>query len=131
MFSNLTLLQMAKKSMEWASRRQEMLAENVANADTPQFRPHDLKPLDFKSALTGSQPTAKPVVTNPMHVAGVPNAGEPDVDRVRQPFESAPDGNAVILEEQMRLVGETRNTYEIAASLFSKNMKMLRTAIGK
>lgn len=131
MYSNLTLLQMAKKSMDWAARRQEVLAENVANADTPLYRPHDIKAPDFKGELTGTKPSVQPTVTNPMHVAGVPYAKETDVDRVRQPFESAPGGNAVILEEQMRLVGETRSAYDMAVSLFSKNMKLLKTSIGK
>lgn len=131
MFGNLTLLQMAKKSMEWASRRQEVLAENVANADTPGFRPNDIKAPDFRGELTRTTPSAKPVVTNAMHVAGVPYAKDTDIDRVRQPFESAPDGNAVVLEEQMRLVGETRSAYELASTLFSKNMKMFKTALGK
>lgn len=131
MFTNLTLLQMAKKTMDWAARRQEVLAENVANADTPQYRPNDIQALDFKRELTGTQPTAQPVVTNPMHVAGVPYATEPDIKRIRQPYESAPDGNAVVLEEQMQKVGETRQNYELATTLFNKNIKMLRTALGK
>lgn len=131
MFSNLTLLQMAKKSMDWAAHRQEVLAENVANADTPGYRPHDIKAPDFKGQLTGTAVKANPTVTNPMHIAAVPYAQDPQVERVRQPFESAPDGNAVILEEQMRLVGETRNAYEVAATLFNKHMKMFKMAIGK
>lgn len=131
MYSNLSLLQMAKKSMDWAARRQEVLAENVANADTPNFRPNDIKKLDFKSELTGTQPTAQPVVTNPQHVGTVAFTKEPDVKRIRQPYEAEPDGNAVVLEEQMQKVGETRQAYELATTLFSKNMKMLRTALGK
>ncbi len=131
MFTNLTLLQMAKKTMDWAARRQEVLAENVANADTPQFRPSDIKALDFKRELTGTQPSARPVVTNPLHVAGVPYAKEPDIKRIRQPYESEPDGNSVVLEEQMQKVGETRQNYELATTLFAKNIKMLRTALGK
>jgi flagellar basal-body rod protein FlgB len=131
MFSNLTLFQMAKKTMDWAARREQVLAQNVANADTPGYRPSDLQKLDFKAELTNTQPTARPVVTNPMHVADVPFAQQPDVKKDRQPYEAAPDGNAVILEEQMQKVGDTRSTYEVATTLFSKNMKMLRLAIGK
>ena len=131
MYSNLSLLQMAKKTMDWAARRQEVLAENVANADTPKFRPNDLKALDFKNELAGTTPSVQPVVTNPMHVASAPYASPSDVQRERKPYESEPDGNAVVLEEQMQKVGETRSSYELATTLFTKNMKMLRTALGK
>lgn len=130
MFGNLTLLAMAKRQMDWAARRQEVLAENVANADTPGYRPKDAKPLDFKQALQRST-AVQPAATHPRHVATSPLLDATNIEVVSLPPEASPDGNAVMLEDQMQKVGETRSAYELAATLFQKNIRMLKTAIGR
>ena len=71
------------------------------------------------------------MVTNPMHVGYVPVAYEYDVAAIDQPFEASPDGNAVNLEQQMQLVGETRSAYEAATTLLGKNIKLLRMSLGR
>lgn len=129
MYSNLTLLQMAKKQMDWSARRQEVLSQNVANADTPKYQAQDLTPLDFKQALSQTQPVL-PTVTNPMHIATIPPLSA-DPALVKATSETSPDGNAVNLEEQMQKVGETRNRFEVATTLFSKHMRMLKTSLGR
>ena len=48
--SDMPIFSMLRTRMQWHQERQRVLAENVANADTPRFRPHDLKPLDFGQA---------------------------------------------------------------------------------
>ncbi len=131
MFGDLRLFQMARKQMDWAARRQEVLAENVANADTPKYQPHDVAPVEFRKLLGAARVSVQPVVTNPMHVAHVPLAQSMDEQVVKTPYETSPDGNAVILEEQMRKVGETRHAYEVATTLFSKHMRLLRLSLGK
>lgn len=131
MYDKLTLLAMAKQQMDWAARRQEVLARNVANADTPGYKPSDLKPLDFKKALAETTAAARPVVTNPMHVAYAPAARPTDMAEIEAPFEASPNGNAVNLEQQMQLVGETRSAYELTTSLLAKHMKMLKLSLGR
>lgn len=117
--------------MDWAARRQEVLAENVANADTPKYQTRDVAPVEFSKVLSTAQASVQPVVTNPMHVAHVPLAHAIDEHVVKTPYETSPDGNAVILEEQMRKVGETRHAYEVATTLFTKHMRLLRLSLGK
>ena len=59
---------------------------------------------------------------------------KPDAVRSRtlmKSFEESPDGNEVVLEEQMQKVGDTRSQYNTAAQLMQSNMKMLRMALGK
>jgi len=48
----------------------------------------------------------------------------------RKAFESTPDGNAVILEEQMAKLGESSTAYNTSAALFQKYQKMIRMAVG-
>ncbi len=70
--------------------------------------------------------------TNPNHIKGT--IPEQDPYRARallKSFEVAPDGNEVILEEQMQKVGDTRSEYNTAVQLMQSNMKMLKLALGK
>jgi flagellar basal-body rod protein FlgB len=131
MYDKLNLLALAKKQMDWAARRQEVLANNVANADTPLYKPKDVAPFDFKKALSETTSASRPMVTNPMHVGFVPMAQDQEVAVLEQPFERSPDGNAVNLEQQMQMIGETRSSYETTTTLLSKNIKLLRMALGR
>jgi len=45
--SDIPLFSMLRTKMQWHQERQRLLAENVSNADTPQFRPRDLSPPNF------------------------------------------------------------------------------------
>lgn len=131
MFEDLTLMAMAHKSMDWLTRRQEVLAQNVANANTPDYKSRDLEPLDFKKIFADTQAPLQATVTNPMHIQPVEDAAKEQAHEVKQPGESKPDGNSVLLEEQMQKIGETKNNYDLALNLLQKNIKMLQTAIDR
>ena len=45
--TDIPILSMLRERMEWHQERQRVLAENVANADTPNYRARDLAPPDF------------------------------------------------------------------------------------
>ncbi len=130
MYDDLAVLGMAKQRMDWVAQRHQVLAQNVANADTPGYKPRDLEPLSFKETLRSS--TVGVAVTHPNHV--VPATAPGDGARaVVQPQagETAPNGNAVVLEDEMTRIGEAKSAYELAANLFKKQVGMLRTAIGR
>ena len=59
--TDLPILGMLRTRMQWAQARQGLIAENVANADMPGFKPRDLAELRFDRA-TGSAVTASPMV---------------------------------------------------------------------
>ncbi len=129
MFDDIGLFKMTKAQMDYLAQRQEVLAGNIANANTPRYLPKDLKPLNFKEVLAGS--TARPVsaaTTNARHI--VPEMGPDPFKAVtqRKTYESTPDGNAVVLEEQMAKMGEAGSRYNAAANLFQKYHKMIRTS---
>ena len=129
MYENLTVLSMARKAMDWVAQRQQVLSENIANADSPGYIPSDLKALDFKSVLhSTAAPAVLPVQTDPHHI--VPQLMDPNsVISQKRDYESKPDGNAVVLEEQMDKMGESKANYEQVTDLFQKNVALLRTAI--
>lgn len=129
MFDKLTVLQMARSKLDWAARRNELLAENVVNANTPGYLPRDTKPFDFKEALAQVRQPGL-VATHPQHVS-LPEPSPVQVMKVKTPFETSPDGNGVELEEQMAKISDTKGAYETAAELFRKNMQLLRISLGK
>lgn len=128
---NLGLFKLMSRKMGWLTQRQEVLSQNIANADTPQYKPHDLKPFTFRDALADSR-RLEPVATSPVHLKGtVPQGGMDKEQRVRNPYETAPDGNAVVLEEQMMKVSQTNTDYQTVVGLYRKQVGMLKTAIGR
>lgn len=131
--NNLALFQMAKNKLNFVAQRHKVLAENVANADTPNYRAKDLREPNFKKmALDAMDTSPKPAVTHPGHIqASLPDRGPYREVTERKTFETSIDGNKVVLEEQIEKMASGRGQYTLALNLFKKNMQMLKTAIGK
>ncbi len=123
---DIPLFAMMKTKMHWHQTRQKLLSENVANADTPGFRPRDLKELS--DTAPGS--TVAPTQTNPMHLA-VASGDNGFGGRGGSRFETTPSGNAVTLEEEMLKVAQNQADYQMATMLYTKSMQILKTAIGR
>jgi flagellar basal-body rod protein FlgB len=105
-----------------------VLAENVANADTPGFRGRDVKQLDFNDALraTGS---VKVATTAPNHIGG--GAGGRFPTDNRGGFETTPRGNAVVLEDEMLKVAQTQMDHQAATALYARSIGLIKTALGR
>ena len=130
--SKLSLFKIIGARMGYLGERQKVLAENVANADTPHYRPSDLKAMDFPAVLRGDQ-RIRMATTNQVHLAGVTPGNIFQVEKAAfgKSYETSPSGNAVVLEEQMLKVSELQANYQLAANLYQKNLGMLRSAIGR
>jgi flagellar basal-body rod protein FlgB len=121
------LMQALKTRMQWHQSRQKVLAENVANADTPGFRPLDLK----APSMRGSQGGIALATTSEGHI-GLSGSGRGKFDsRNAGRFETTPNGNAVSLEDEMMKVAQNQGDFQLAASLYSKSMGLMKIAIGK
>jgi flagellar basal-body rod protein FlgB len=125
MGTQIGLFDLAEKRLAWVDHRQELLAQNIANANTPGYQSKDLTP--FAEALVQAAPDM--VRTSAMHLPGAGN-GAP-LDRKRRPSERAIDGNAVSVEEQLTKIADTDGTHALVTNLYRKYMGMFRTAIGK
>lgn len=151
--TDLPILGMLRTRMQWHQTRQKLLAENVANADMPGFKPRDLANPDLGrgagagagagmggAASFGAMALAQPVgasgsglaVTSPSHIA-LAQAGEgPGADPRRvKGFEIRPSGNGVNLEEEMMKSGDNQADYQLASSMYQKSLETLKIAIGK
>ncbi|MGE4062839.1 MAG: flagellar basal body rod protein FlgB [Rhodospirillaceae bacterium] len=129
--NSLKLFKMALTRMDWAAQRQKVLAQNISNADTPDYRPKDLKQINFKDVLKGEMDIRVPVTrTDARHLKGTIPEAEPFRENgERKTFEESPDGNQVVIEEQMQKVSDTRSDYNTAVQLMQTHMKMLRIAV--
>jgi flagellar basal-body rod protein FlgB len=127
--SDIPLFSMLRTRMQWHQERQKVLAENVANADTPNFRTRDLKPLDFGSQVRAAG-QVRVASTNPAHITGSAGAGT-FATAGNGRYDVKPAGNAVNLEDEMMKVAANQMDYQAAISLYSRSMGLFRTALGK
>jgi flagellar basal-body rod protein FlgB len=138
--TDIPLFAMLKGRMGYLNQRQQLIAQNVANADTPGFVPKDLKGFTFQGSLNAAasgsgtlQPVA-PAQTNPAHMGGDMRIGgaaghagswkpvaEPD-------SETTLDGNQVVLEEQMMKMTQARMDYDAAVGFYQKSLNLIRLA---
>ena len=132
--NDLPILSALRTKMQWHQERQRVLAENVSNANTPNFRPSDLvePKFDNKGAnVGGAMGSLGMMRTSSTHI-GV-SGGAPSFrgDGGKSGFLTKPAGNAVNLEDQMLKVSANQMDYAAATSLYSRSLGLLKTAIGK
>ena len=123
--TGMGLFDLAEKRLAWIDRRQALLAQNIANANTPGYQSKDLSA--FAQSLAQAAPDL--AVTNPMHIASSPGAGA-GVHGDR-PTARAPDGNAVSLEEQLVKVADTEGAHALVTNLYKKYVGLFQTVLGK
>ncbi|HMA51241.1 MAG TPA: flagellar basal body rod protein FlgB [Magnetospirillaceae bacterium] len=134
MFEDLTLFAMAQRQIDYLAKRQSVLSENVANANSPGYQVKDLTPVSFKDLMAAPKPTLAMAVTNPMHISPeLASASSTQFQEIkeRKPQESKPDGNQVLIEDQMQKIGQVKGDYELAVNLMMKNIAMFKTALDK
>ena len=120
--TEIGLFRLAEQRLAWVDRRQELLAQNVANANTPGYRPQDLAGF---SGLLGSIALAQ---TSPMHISA---AGHAAAEALQHVAERAPAGNGVSIEAEMSKVADTAGIQELVLNLEHGYMGMFRTVIGR
>jgi flagellar basal-body rod protein FlgB len=119
-------IELAESRLRWLDRRQEVLARNIANADTPGYRARDLTP--FAQQLSRAGGAATLARTDAQHLAaGGAGAGT----RPDRGEEVSPDGNAVSLDEQAIKIADTDSAHALAMSLHRSWVGMIRTALGR
>jgi flagellar basal-body rod protein FlgB len=129
--SNIPILSMLRTRMQWHQERQRLLAENVANADTPNFRPRDLTPPKFDSAAP-TAPGLTLVRTDAGHIGGSDlSAGSQFQADRRGGSEVRPAGNAVNLEDEMIKVAANQMDYQAATTLYGRSLGLIKTAVGR
>lgn len=124
----MSFFSLASDRMNWLSARQNVIAENVANADTPGFKARDVG--SFAEMLASNAPSHGMSVTSTGHIAssGADAAGV-RVDEDPQSWSTSPDGNTVVLEQQAIKATEVAESYRMAANLYRKGYELLTLSV--
>ncbi|MEE4209508.1 MAG: hypothetical protein V2I43_09605 [Parvularcula sp.] len=126
MIDGISLFTTMGQKIDYLGVRHTLLAQNVANADTPNYRSHDLKP--FSEALRTVKPAGM-LATHGRHmVAELGNTTFREDNRV-EGWEVEPSGNDVSLEEQMIKATDGARDYELTAQLMKKHVAMLKAVL--
>lgn len=134
-------LAVLRERMSFLNDRQRVLAENVANASTPRYVARDLDQRAFADAVAGHMPSMRsgpagpnpqaPVTMMATRAGHISSSGAASTSGrvVRAPdSETTLDGNAVVLEEQMIKVADTRMNYDAALGMYQKGLQLMRLA---
>lgn len=127
--SSINLFGIMKSKMGYLSERQTLLAQNIANADTPDYKAVDLPQQDFHSML-GSAQKLQMMVTNPGHVAPATGGGAFKPEQRKTTYELNPNGNNVVVEEEMSKVAQNQAEYQKVLNLYAKMVGMFKLASG-
>jgi len=126
-------LRFHQEALNLRARRQEVLASNIAHADTPNFKARD---IDFKNALsnavdrTRSNGALPMTGTSPLHLAGSPTSGSADADLMfRTPAQSSIDGNTVEMDVERVNFADNAMRYEVNLTVLSAKIKGMLAAI--
>lgn len=128
--NDIPILSALRTKMHWGQERQRVLAENIANADSPNFRPRDLTPIKPNQMPVAQTARVAMARTDKAHIGGsLPT--DTFASGQRGGYEIRPAGNAVNLEDQMMKVAATQQDYQAATSLYSRSLGLMKTAIGR
>ena len=128
----LSLFSIVKKRMAWLGQRQEILAQNIANSDTPGFKSRDLKPFKFEDLVRREGNNMRMMATKGNHLSGISKrASEFGSEINRHPQETDTTGSSVVIEEQMAKMSESSIGYRMTTDLYKKHLNMIKMAIGR
>lgn len=131
--NDLPMLSALRTKMQWHQERQKLLAQNVSNADTPNFKPRDLVEPKFDRAggpMAGGMGGLSMTRTSAAHIQSS-GASDTFKSNNRGGYETRPSGNTVNLEDEMMKVSANQMDYAAATSLYSRSLALLKTAVGR
>src|SRR5690606_36230842 len=130
--ANLPIFGALKQKMQWHQTRQGLLAENVANAETPGYGGRDLKPFNLEEHLTEASLTQVTTAATQAGHFAVSSSRTNGFHPARlNSFEITPEGNGVLLEDEMMKISTNQMDYQAAITLYTRSMRLMRTALGR
>ena len=128
-FSLDTYLGIHPDALKLQSKRTEVIADNLANSDTPGYKARD---IDFRAAMASAGSPDAPVkmtTDNPGHIAIDPNTDASANLKYRTPLAPALDGNTVDTQQEQSAFADNTVRYQATLTFLSARFKGLMTAI--
>lgn len=126
MFENLDIFKMSSAMASYAGKRQAIVAENVANSDTPDYKARRLP--SFADVVDAPPEGQKATRAGHLHGTGSIQA---HVGVVTERGDPAPDGNTVSIEREMLEAVNVKREHDRALSIYRSAMKILHTTVGR
>jgi len=122
---------MLRQKMSWSGARQNVLAQNVSNAQTPGYEARDIEKFTFANAMQKSMGTSARIsTTHSKHINGALHGAKSfGVDEEKQIWETTPDGNSVVLEQQMMKMSENQMEFQSAINIYKKSVSLMKIAL--
>jgi flagellar basal-body rod protein FlgB len=125
MLETLSITRMAEALADHAASRLDLIARNVAQADTPGYKAMDLP--DFNKVYDGEDLGMR--ATRPGHFTTAMAAATPVAQA--SGGEASPDGNTVSIEKEMVKSAEIRQEHEMALAVYASTRDILRASLGR
>lgn len=114
------------RALEVHAKRIEMIASNLANADTPGFKARD---IDFRAVLDDSLAAARLRATHERHLpAGGAGAAQGEA-LYRRPLQPSLDGNTVDSNMEKTALAEASMRYESSLTFLTRKLSGLKGAL--
>jgi flagellar basal-body rod protein FlgB len=124
------MIQTMDRSLSLASRRQTLIASNLANLDTPGYRTRDFSfEGALKAALSGHNSPSSLRVTQPGHLQGSTSDTLPPTTDSLRPSSERNDGNDVSLDRENMLLARTQTNYQMASTFMQVELRKLYSMI--
>lgn len=124
MFEKLEIVRMAQSMARYASERQQLVARNIANADTPGFEAKDLP--DFATSYASSSNMRH---TRAGHISGA--IDHMSATPIMVGGSGSPNGNTVSLEGEMVKAVDIKQQHDMALAIYRNTSNVLRSALGQ
>ncbi|MEZ5715406.1 MAG: FlgB family protein [Paracoccaceae bacterium] len=128
MFEKLDLFQMASAMATHAGTRQAVVAENIANADTPGYRARDVVP--FSALVSHEAGGFHTRASRDGHLHGQRDSLVPEIVEATV-SEANPNDNEVTLEDEMLKAVEVKRQHDRALAIYRSGLNILRTSLGR
>jgi flagellar basal-body rod protein FlgB len=119
--SSIFLFNIASQRNQWLSLRQETIAGNVANANTPGYAAHDVQP--FEAVLQSSR--LELATTDPAHVVQPAQQLSNVEEKQEDNWQVYDSGNSVSLEKEMVKAGEINGAFALNNNVIKTFHRML------
>ena len=126
--SRLNLFSKFVQRMNWLGERQKVLAQNVANADTPGYVARDIRPFEFRVPGATGRGRIGLAQSNPAHAAGS-ETGMAQGGLTAKQKETTLSGNSVTLDHELMKSADTAMDYQLVTNLYRKQIGMFRAVL--
>ncbi len=120
-----------EKSMNLRSQKHNLLAANIANADTPNYKAFDIL-VEAEMGKASGEAKLQLDRTQPVHLSlnGTADPDAPDVRPIEKPaYDFHADGNTVDIDKTMSMLSENGLLYNASAQMLTKKFQILTSAI--